>query len=322
VNALELRGVVKNYGRNRALSGLDLSVPAGTIFGLIGANGAGKTTALSASVGLLRIQAGSISLLGEGPFDPAKHAGRVSLLPQDSRLPPHSRVEELLLYYGRLQGLKEGPLRESVDSMLDWVHLADRRRSAVRTLSHGMVRRLTIAQAFLGHPELVLLDEPMSGLDPREASRIRHMLLQRRETQTVVVSSHDLRELEQICGHAVFIDRGRVVREGTMDSLTLRGRSTIYTLAGGVVPLDALRAAAPEAAFELSDDGTKLKASFAGGGNEVALNAGVLRVLLDAGVGIVGVNRGSGLESEYLSATEQAEPARQPAIRLQLQNPS
>jgi ABC-type multidrug transport system ATPase subunit len=308
VNALEFKGVVKNYGRSRALSGLDLAVPAGTIFGLIGANGAGKTTALAAAAGLLRIQAGSINLLGEGPFDPARHAGRVSLLPQDSRLPQHSRVEELLLYYGRLQGLKEGPLRESVDSVLDWVHLADRRRSAVRTLSHGMARRLTIAQAFLGHPELVLLDEPMSGLDPREASRIRHMLMRRRDTRTVVVSSHDLRELEQMCSHAVFIDRGRVVREGTMDSLTRRGRSTVYTLAGGAVPLDALGAAAPDATFELKGDGTGLKASFAGGGNEAELNARVLRVLLDAGVGIIGVSRGSGLENEYLSATEQAPP--------------
>ena len=191
--ALELSSVVKFYGRRQALAGLDLHVPAGSIFGLVGSNGAGKTTAMAVTVGLLHSSSGSISLLGEGPFDPSKHSGRVSLLPQDSRLPLHSRVEELLTFYGQLQGLSEGPLKESIDNVLDWTHLQDRRRSQVRTLSHGMMRRLTIAQAFLGHPELVLLDEPMSGLDPRESSRIRHILHRRRRMQTIIISSHNLK---------------------------------------------------------------------------------------------------------------------------------
>ena len=306
MNALELQGIVKDYGRHRALAGLDLQVPAGAIFGLIGSNGAGKTTALAVTVGLLRTAAGVANVLGEGPFDPAKHAGRVTLLPQDSRLPLHSRVEDLLLYYGRLQGLAEGPLRESIDSVLDWVHLDDRRHAVVRTLSHGMMRRLTIAQAFLGHPELVLLDEPMSGLDPREASRVRHMLMRRRGGQTIVISSHNLHELEHMCDRAAFIDRGRLVRDDTIENLTRRGHSVTYHLAPGPVPLPALQAALPETIFELSDDGARLKASFAGSAESVAaVNATVLRVLLDAGTGIIEIRRGSDLESEFLAATAQ-----------------
>ena len=121
--ALEFKGVTKNYGSRRALDGLDLAVPRGAIFGLVGSNGAGKTTALAVSVGLLRRDAGTVSLLGEGAFDPERHAGRVTLLPQDSRLPLHARVEDLLWFYGRLQGLSEGTLRESIDEVLEWVHL-------------------------------------------------------------------------------------------------------------------------------------------------------------------------------------------------------
>ena len=98
--SLELKGVVKYYGRRKALDGLDLSVPAGSIFGLVGSNGAGKTTSMAVSMGFLRPASGSVSLFGEGAFQPSLHAGRVSLLPQDARLPPHSRVEELLRFYG------------------------------------------------------------------------------------------------------------------------------------------------------------------------------------------------------------------------------
>ena len=105
--ALELRGVTKSYGRTRALDGLDLHVPAGSIFGLVGSNGAGKTTAMAVSVGLLQTEAGEINLFGAGPFRPEKHAGRVTLLPQDSRFPPHARVEELLRFYSRVQGAGE-----------------------------------------------------------------------------------------------------------------------------------------------------------------------------------------------------------------------
>lgn len=305
--ALELKSIVKTYGRRRALDGLDLTVPRGTIFGLVGSNGAGKTTALAVSVGLLRRDTGTVNLLGEGPFDPRRHAGRVTLLPQDSRLPLHARTEDLLQFYGRLQGLSEGALRESIDEALEWVHLRDRRRSPVRTLSHGMMRRLTIAQAFLGRPELVLLDEPMSGLDPREAARIRAILKRRHDTQTVVISSHNLHELETLCDAAAFIEAGRLVRQDSMENLTRRSRRMTYYLdpAGRPLPMEELQQTLPKATWEQGNDGSELTVKFfdeATGAAEV--NARVLEVLLRHGVGVVEVRRGSNLESEYFSATE------------------
>ena len=304
-NALELHKVVKFYGRRQALAGLDLQVPAGSIFGLIGSNGAGKTTAMAATVGLLQISSGNINLLNEGPFDPAKHTGRVSLLPQDSRLPLHSQVEDLLIFYGQLQGLSEGVLKESIDNVLDWVHLQDRRHSPVRTLSHGMMRRLTIAQAFLGHPELVLLDEPMSGLDPREASRIRHILLRRRGMQTIVISSHNLHELETLCDRAAFIEHGNLLRQDTMDNIVKRGHSVTFRLRPGKLPMQDLQKCLPEAGFDAPEDGSLLSVRFHGDVEAIPeMNAVILEILLKNNIGIVEVRRGSDLESEYLAATE------------------
>ncbi|MDD5522591.1 MAG: ABC transporter ATP-binding protein [Kiritimatiellae bacterium] len=304
MNALELHDVVKYYGRHQALAGLDLQVPVGSIFGLVGSNGAGKTTAMAVSAGLLQATSGKINLLGQGPFTPATHTGRISLLPQDSRMPLHSHVDELLMFYGRLQGLAEGALQESVDNVLDWVHLQDRRNSAVRTLSHGMMRRLTIAQAFLGHPELVLLDEPMSGLDPREASRVRHILLRRRGMQTIVISSHNLHELETLCDRAAFIEHGKLVRQDTIDSITRRGHSVTYKLLPGNIPIPALQKALPDTTIEGSTDGTILTIKFQGDPDEITrINAKVLEILLHSGIGVIEIRRGSDLESEYLAAT-------------------
>jgi len=166
VLALSLRGVDKAYGKTTALRGLDLDVPAGALVGLIGPNGAGKTTAFGIVGGTVRPDAGRIDVLGAGPFDPAQHAGRVGLLPQDSELNPHTPVRDLLRFFGRLQGLGRRQAEVEADRVPTLVELRERAGSKIRQLSHGMRRRVAVAQALLGSPELVLLDEPTSGLDP------------------------------------------------------------------------------------------------------------------------------------------------------------
>ena len=188
--ALATRDLVKRYGRRRALAGFTLAVPRGTMMGLVGANGAGKTTWMMAVAGFLRLTSGTIDLLGRGPFDATIHSGRFSILPQDSDLPLEARPGELLYRYARMQGLSAEAARRSADEVLAAVNLADRARSAVRSLSHGMRMRVRLAQCFLGSPEVVLLDEPLNGLDPVEADRIRRFLRGRRGRQTIVVSSH------------------------------------------------------------------------------------------------------------------------------------
>ena len=298
--ALEMRGVVKRYGRVRALDGLDLTVPHGSIFGLVGSNGAGKTTAMAVAVGLLHSAGGEVNLLGDGPFRADRHAGRVALLPQDSRFPPHARVEDLLRFYGRLQGQPDRKLRVSLDALMDWVHLTDRRRSPVRTLSHGMLRRLAIAQAFLGEPELVLLDEPLNGLDPREAARVREMIRQRRGRQSIVISSHNLADIEALCDTVAFIEKGRCVRQDTLDAIVRRSHRITYVLARPLSSMSSLEVAVPGVLWETDATGTEVSGSFGPPLGVEALNASVLTLLLKEGEGILEIRRGSDLESEYL----------------------
>ena len=222
--ALETRNLVKRYGRRRVLDGFTLAVPRGAVLGLVGANGAGKTTWMMTVAGLLRPASGTIDILGGGPFDAAIHAGRLALLPQDSELPLEATPTGLFYRFGRLQGLSAETARRSAAEVLKAVNLADRAKSSIRSLSHGMRTRVRVAQCFLGNPELVLLDEPLNGLDPLEADRLRRFLRSRAGNQTIIISSHNLHDVEQLCTHVAFVENGRVVRMDTLSELT-RGRS-------------------------------------------------------------------------------------------------
>ncbi len=222
--ALETRGLVKRYGRRRVLDGFTLSVPRGAVLGLVGPNGAGKTTWMMTVAGLLRPTSGTINVLGGGPFDAAVHAGRFSLLPQDSELPLEATPMGLFYRFGRLQGIPPKETRRNAAEILAAVNLADRAKASIRSLSHGMRMRVRVAQCFLGNPELVLLDEPLNGLDPLEADRLRRFLRSRAGNQTIVISSHNLHDVEQLCTHVAFVENGRVTRMDTLSELT-RGRS-------------------------------------------------------------------------------------------------
>lgn len=218
-NAISSRKLVKRYGRTRALDGFSLDVPAGAVLGLVGPNGAGKTTWMMALVGLLRLESGEIDLLGKGPFDAAVHGGAVAILPQDSELPLEMTPRTVLVGFAKMQGLSGEAARKAADEALAAVNLADRARSSIRSLSHGMRKRVMVAQCFLGEPALVLLDEPMNGLDPDEAERMRRLILAGKGRRTVVISSHNLLDLERLCTHVAFVEAGRVVRVATVDEL-------------------------------------------------------------------------------------------------------
>ena len=218
----------------------------------------------------------------------------------------HARVEELLRFYGRLQGMPVAGLAPAIDELLDWVHLQDRRRSPVRSLSHGMKRRLSIAQAFLGRPELVLLDEPLNGLDPKEAARVRDLIRERRGHQTIVISSHQLTDLEVLCDHVAFVEKGKRVRQDTLDKIVRRSHCVTYHIGSGTLPLARLGAELPDVTWE--QHGNRVVASFPSNYTAEALNTAALRILLESGVGILEVRRGSDLESEYLRLSAEPPP--------------
>lgn len=300
--ALEWRGVVKRFGRTRALDGLDLEAPAGSIMGLVGSNGAGKTTAMAIAGGMTMPDAGAAILFGDGPFDPDRHAGRLSLLPQDSELPREGRPRELLAFYGQLQGLDARTAAAEADRMLEQVHLTDRARAAVRTLSHGMRKRIMIAQCFLGAPEVVLLDEPLSGLDPREVAHMRDFIVAQRKRRTIVISSHNLHEIELLCDHVAFVEKGRAVRSGPIETITGSRGLVVFALGVGARPPEvALETAVAGASFVFdAEEGTLTCRFDADRTTPDAVNALVLRLLLDASIPILAVTQGARLESEYL----------------------
>ena len=260
---------------------------------------------MALAVGLLRADLGVIDVLGQGAFHPGRQGGRVTLLPQDSRLPLHAQVGELLVYYGRLQGIEGARLHRSVDEVLDWTHLRDRRDSPIRTLSHGMMRRVTIAQAFLGDPELILLDEPLSGLDPREQVRIREMLRMRRGRQTLLISSHNLNDLEVLCDQVAFVELGRRIRQDSLEAVIRRQHSLTVVLDGPLtLSGTALTDAIPGLQWAYDSARSELALVFPDEWTPARVNGAVLPLLMAAGCGILEVRLGSGLEREYLNATE------------------
>jgi ABC-2 type transport system ATP-binding protein len=306
VSALRFSEVRKSFGANQALRGLSLEVPRGAMFGLIGPNGAGKTTAFSIACGFLQPDAGEVSILESGPFSAARLKGRMTVLPQDAVLAGETRCLEHLEYFGRLQGLTAGEARAQGQRLLDEVGLGDRGQSRARTLSHGMFRRLTVAQALLGDPELVLLDEPTSGLDPRHAHELRDLLRRtRRDGRTVVISSHNLPELEALCDHVAFIDRGVAVAAGSTDVVTGKGQEVEIDLGAGPTPIAAVTAALPGDAVTFDEPRRLLRIVFQPGPEHAAEDViGLaLGALLGGGARIAGVRRGTSLEKKFLEMT-------------------
>jgi ABC-2 type transport system ATP-binding protein len=296
--ALTLRGLSKRYGRTVALDGLDVSVPKGVICGFIGPNGAGKTTTFGIVGGLIHADDGEVDILGHGPLAPHQHPGLLTLLPQDCELSPHVSLRQLLTHYAELQGLSAAKARRDVDARLEETALADRAEARIKTLSHGMRRRVSIAQALLGSPELVLLDEPTSGLDPELVVRMREVFASHRGKRTLVVSSHNLLELEALCDHVIFIERGRCTQSGSMAEVTEQGLILRYAVESAV-DVAALETAHPE--LEMSWEGKTLIARGSGSWSASNLNAVIVPYLLHMNAGLLEIRRGKSLEDAYLA---------------------
>ena len=296
--ALSIAWLRKTYGRTVALDGLDLSVPQGVICGLIGPNGAGKTTTFGVVGGLILADDGCVDILGRGPLAPRRHPGMLTMLPQDCELSPHVSLRQLLTHYAELQGMSPAGAKREVAAKLDQVALSDRADARIKTLSHGMRRRVSIAQALLGSPELVLLDEPTSGLDPELVVRMREVFASHRGKRTLVISSHNLLELETLCDHVIFIERGRCTRDGSMADVTEQGLMMRY-LVERVVDLAALEQAQP--GLEMTWQGHALVARGSAGWTATTLNAAVVPYLLHMDAGLLEIRRGKSLEDAYLA---------------------
>ncbi len=298
---LALEQASKRFGSRQALDRLSVSVPQGTVWGLIGPNGAGKSTSFSLLCGYLRPTSGRVRVLGRDPRVPGGLKGVVGVLPQDAALPGYLPVGPLLTYLGQLSGL-ERPEREARVA-LERVGMSDVWDVPPAALSHGMGRRVGLAQALLGDPPVVLLDEPTSGLDPKVAAEVRALVARMRGRATVLVSSHNLPELEALCDGAAILDHGRLLQAGTMAELTARSAEFRIQVAKGDIPVAALRALPGVAEATLRPDGLLSVVLDPKVESPDAVLSATLRLLLDAGVQVTGVSQGQSLESRVLALT-------------------
>jgi ABC-2 type transport system ATP-binding protein len=216
---IEVGDLTKNYGEFAAVRGISFTVNAGEVVGLVGPNGAGKTTTLRCLVGIIRPTSGVVRIAGhdlqQEPIA-AKHA--LSFVPDEPHLFPHLTVAEHLRFIGRMYGVADAATRS--DALLEELELTDRRDALPDELSRGMKQKLAIACALLHDPKALLLDEPLTGLDPGAIRRMKRTILARAESgAAVILSSHLLGLVEELCSRILVIQQGQMVAMGTMTEI-------------------------------------------------------------------------------------------------------
>ena len=301
--AIEIVGVTRRFGAKVAVDGVSLSVNQGEVYGLIGPNGAGKTTTFSMLCGYLRPTGGTLRVHGGGPLRGRRPQG------EDWRAAPGRDAARRAGRWGHCSRTGRGfsglatPEQEARTS-LERVGLMEAWGVETHALSHGMAKRAALAQALMGKPPLVLLDEPTAGLDPRIADQVRQVIRELKEQHTtVVVSSHNLQELEQLCDAAAILDRGKLAQAGTMAELTGQGAEFRVQVARGTVLLPELQAL-PGVISARMEGETLLHVRFDGQAHppEEVISR-VVGHLLQTGVLILGVSRGRRLEERVLQLT-------------------
>jgi len=283
---IEAQQLTKRFGSRAALDGVDLAVPAGVAFGFLGPNGAGKTTLIRTLLGLTRPTSGEIALLGlPQPAKRSEALARVGAIVEEPRFHPHLTGRENLTIVAAARN-REAAAR--IPEAIERVGLAQRADERVKAYSLGMRQRLGIARCLIADPTLLILDEPMNGLDPAGILEMRHLIRAFvEEGRTVFLSSHLLDEVEKTCDHVAIVDRGRIVLQGAVDEIAATGEPTL------LVEVDDVEAAR--------------RVLLAGGVSQIEAEGAALRLTLSAGLTPAGVNRelvGAGI------AVSRLEPAR------------
>ena len=308
---IEAVGVSKYYGARRALSDVSFSIQAGEVVGFLGLNGAGKTTVLKVMCGLLVPSSGKVTVDGvDGIEEPRELRKRIGFLPDRPPLHPEMTVRQMVSYAARLCGLPAERVSARVDEVLLLCGIADVADDLIEWLSHGYRQRVGIAIAVAHEPKLVVLDEPISGLDPAQIVAMRGLIRGLKEKHTVLISSHILSEISHTCDRILVLHQGRVVAQGNE-----------ATLAAGVNPLVEIVARgrlsdADHAYFALLEGVSEIEAQPAGEGllrlrARLASNAArelLVASVVQRGFGVRSVTDAEiGLESVFLKLTKGGE---------------
>ena len=218
MDTLLLENVTKTFGSTRAVAGLDARIPPGAIYGFLGPNGAGKTTTLRMVMNIISPDSGRIEVLGR----PAKEGAleKIGYMPEERGLYRKMKVRGVLHYFGTLKGMKRRDLGPAIDGWLDQVGLAGKADQKVEDLSRGMQQKLQFAVTAISDPDLLILDEPFSGLDPVNLDLLRDIVLSLREAgKTVIFSTHMMEQAEKLCDFILLINNGKKIIDGTLDEI-------------------------------------------------------------------------------------------------------
>lgn len=217
---ITIQGLTKYYGQFPALQDVSLSIKRGEVVGLLGLNGAGKTTAIRVVTGYLMPSSGECAIDGIDVFSrPLEVKGKIGYLPETPPLYPELTVEDYLHFVARLRGVAEGDFPAEFLRVTELTQLAPARRALVRTLSLGYRKRVGLAQALIGSPPVLILDEPISGLDPVQIVEVRKLIRRLAGEHTILLSSHILAEVSRTCDRVVIIHRGRLAGELSGDAM-------------------------------------------------------------------------------------------------------
>lgn len=253
---IETRNLTKVYesafgGQDvKALTDLNLTIKAGEIFGYLGPNGSGKTTTIKMLLGLIFPTSGQMEILGHRDIGSPAVRGKIGYVPEGAYYPDFLRGEEVLSFYGQLYGLGGADLRKRIDQVIETVGMGHARKRLVRGYSKGMRQRIGLAQALLSDPDILILDEPTTGLDPIARKEIRDILANLRDLgKTLLISSHELLEVEMISDRVGILWHGVLQTSGTLDELLMQRELVVYVSgveAGGLAKLSA-------AGYEIED---------------------------------------------------------------------
>lgn len=311
--ALSVNEVSRSFGKIKALDRVSFSVAPQSIFGLLGPNGAGKTTLFSITANFIHADGGTIEVLGIDVRRISRLRGRLTILPQDALFQRNVPILEQMVFFRLLGGKTRHEAEEEVKRTLEMVGLGEYMHRRVHSLSHGMVKRLGIAQAFLGDPEVILLDEPTSGLDPKNARQIRDLIRELRAHATVVISSHNLAEIQELCDHVAILDVGKLVVAGSVAEITRAGRKLEFTLSRALSPEETDKLAALKGVGSIQSTGPErysvsldLKGLDGTGAEDIAADEAItvlLRILLDLGITPREFREGATLEEQFLKVT-------------------
>lgn len=302
---LEIKGLYKSFGKTRAVDGLNLRIHKGELFGFVGPNGAGKTTTMKIITGLLKADRGEIFIDESNILkDIGKLKEKVGYMPDFFGVYDNLKVTEYLEFYALAYGMGERESRKVGLELLDKVKLLDKTEAYVDELSRGMKQRLCLARALIHNPDILVLDEPASGLDPRSRAEFKEILKELKSlNKTVIISSHILMELAEICTSIGIIEKGEMILQGNIDDILTTVDSSNPLIINVYQNIEKAIEVLKRDSYvkNISIQGNSILATFIGGREDEAI---LLKNLIENGVYIISFAREqSNLESLFLKIT-------------------